>query len=1037
MALVNFTDSPKVTDTILLEITTPDADGCLTSDPYKVDRLVVYFVERDFLGANYGEYTKSVVDPDLQAELEAAQAALCADPSADNVADVARIQNEIESKSQQTTFYYKDRLAVKVVGTSGFPAWLSSDTDNASLTQTGTAAFSYEWNPNGAIREGDYFLCWTWTPNPAGESLSAHVQFSVAGDPAAVSTIPTHLAPDDKYETLLERYLAEMYKRTLTDGDVTPQVLDDFNGAVAKGFTFVENMANQVIDLFDANALHESMLVYLSNLFGLKLKSGDPTLWRRQIKEAVALFKKKGTLSGLQDAFSQAGMVLNAFTQYWQIISPYTWIESFVVKDTATFELYQDDIVLPIDPDNFGLWLKREGESEYQQVPNNYVTFEVGGDGIVRMTWVADNLSNNAVDLFEGDHVKVMYQYNVIPGPTEQQLENYIRSLPLADQRDEDDQTYPLKNWNVRLIAEQDPLFSVLVPTRHPFHEPLIFGWLRTEFAYSENIYNMEEYNGSTRPSLDPCRIDKEFLDPCGACLSSVYSVDIGVEELSNDRMLEAQEILREYVPFHAQVHSLNFTGEVNEFVQSPEEDISVLVSVDYSQFVISGNSNPIFHRVMQDAVLDENYIIDREMLTDQLTVLSGKLGTAYNDHVAFVAPDIDLYSLGVNYNSHVLEVLAPSGNAGTYAITDIDGRTARVGSSVTEPVDETEFTFNLSNLNYGNSYSSITQRDSVLLSDVEVDFAALGVKSLWDVDHTDGYTGGSWKVLIPAYSATPYEINNVTGGVVSLSGDSLLPTSDVTGVSYTLYDDLDNVIDTSTTGSLEVKRRGLVELNDGGIIDIHEFVKRGDLLYYDGNEYEVVEFDDNDFYIEGYEDGDASGVTVQVRRRLAENALGYFGYRGLKLISFSDHESEFGMINGNNQPAEDDQGDDSHFKENFMFLIGGEYYKIAEIDGQYVTLAGRDQNWMTLDAGGTTVSYSIVHFPTKEVSVQFITFDQLNRNGAAPVIREIESAIDSTTAIVALQASPSSGLQEQTTQEEGISFTIQRRNGDVFEGEL
>jgi len=52
-------------------------------------------------------------------------------------------------------------------------------------------------------------------------------------------------------------------------------------------------MANQLIDLFDANALHESLLNYLSNLFAIKLRSSDPTLWRRQIKEAIPLFKKR------------------------------------------------------------------------------------------------------------------------------------------------------------------------------------------------------------------------------------------------------------------------------------------------------------------------------------------------------------------------------------------------------------------------------------------------------------------------------------------------------------------------------------------------------------------------------------------------------------------------------------------------------------------------------------------------------------------------------------------------------------------------
>lgn len=1035
MALVSFTDEPLATDTILLEITTPDGYGCLTDDPYRVDSLVVYFVERDFLGQNYGEYEKAVTDPDLTAALAAAQAALCADPTAENLAAVQQLLDEIDSKAQKTTFYYKDRVAVKTVGSAAFPAWLSTDADNAFLTRTGTATFTYEWLPEGSIREGDYFLCWTWTPLEAGAKLSAHTPFRVAGDPAAVQSIPTHKTAAGKYETLLERYLPDMYKQYISDGDQTPETLDNLNQSVAKGFTFVEDQANQVIDLFDANALHESLLPYLGNLFGLKLKSGDPTLWRRQIKEAVPLFKQKGTLPGLTAAFAQAGMTLNAVTQYWQIVSPYTWVESFEAADSATFTLSKPDIVLPLDPDNSGLWLKRAGEDDYTAVPTSYVSFGAAADGSPQMTWVADQLSGGGVDLFAGDFVKVMYQYREIPNPTAQSHEDYIRALPLADQRDENDQAFPLKNWNVRLIAEADPMFDVLVPVRHPFHDPLVFGWLRTEFAYSENIYNMDEYNGSTRPSNSPCDIGKEFLDPCGACLSSLYTADIGVAELSNDRMLEAQEILKEYTPFHARVHTLDFTGEVGEFVQPPTEGVEALISVDHLQRVISGNANPIYHRYRQDA-LTGAAILDREDLADKVTVLSGKLGTAYNDHVAFVAPDHDLQGLSLGETTHVLEVLAPSDNAGTYQIDDAAGHTARVKTAASEPVDEAAFTFNLSNVLYGNYYSDITQDDLVGLADPDADFAALGVKSNWDVAHTADYTGGPWTVTIPAYGG-PYEVNDVRQGVLYLQGDGTLPTSAATGVTYTLRDDDGNVKATGTAGTLAVARRGYVELNDLALVDIENIIHAGDKLYYDGDEYDITEFDGNNFWVADYTGGDAAGVTVQTRRRLVEAGVGYFGYRGLRLKTWADHEAEFEMINGANPPAEADQTDDSRCKENFLFQIGSEFYKIVAIDGDEAVLDGRDQNWTTWAAGGTAVAYSVIHVSTKTVNVSFTVFDQIDRDGAAPVIREIFDQIDQTTAIVALSAPATGGPHEDVSQDEGITFTIQTRDGGIVEGEL
>ncbi len=1038
MALKKINENPKITDTILLEITTPDVTGCFISNPYKVDRVTIYYVERNFLGNNYGEYTKTVISEDLKIKLAAAEKAVCLDDSLDNLTKLDKVRSEIVSASQSNTFFYNDRVAIKSIGSEGFPAWLSSDTDNALISLVSTdengnvqyGHFEYEWNPQGSVREGDYFVCWTWTPLMAGEKLSAHVHFSISGDSALVSTIPSHETPAGKYDTLLERYLPEMYKYELTQGDVTPVVTDKLNKAVAKGFTFLEDMANQIIDLFDANALHESMLTYLSNTFSIKLKSNDPTLWRRQIKEAIPLFKKKGTLTGLKEAFSQAGMTLNSFTQYWQVVSPNTWTESFKVVDTHVFVLEKDEINTPTH-DNFSLWLTRN--DEVTELSSDYVSISQLADGSLHMTWIGDTLLNNAVDLFVGDIIKIKYEYNT--GTIDSYLESIIQTLPLMDQRNEADQLYPPKNWNVRLIAEDDPFFTIVVATRHPFQDPLVFGSIRTEFAYSENIYNADEYNGSTRPSFDPCHIDKSFIDSCGACLSSSYNVDIGVEELCNDRMMEAQNILKEYTPFHARLHSINFTGEINEFVQSPSEQIDTLVTIDHVQFVLSGQANPFFTRNMPKGLGD--WKVTREDLTDRLTVLSGKIGTAYNDNISFITPDYSLKDLGVIKDNHILKILSPSPNEGTYTIDDIHGSTARVSSTVSEPLNQSAFTFVLSNVLYGNSISSITQDNLVTFTDSTFDVGLAGVKTLWDVDNTPDYSGGSWKVSIPAYSATPYEIVDIQQGVLILKGDSNLPTSNTSSISYTLKNDIGDVIYTSSSGTLKIKNRGYVNFNDNSILDVNLYIKIGDYLYYDNQEYLISEIDGLNFWIDGYNDGNAVGVNVHNRRRLVSNGVGYFNYQGLRLTTFADHEAEFEIVNGANPPTLDDITDDSNFKENYMFEIADEFYKIVSIDEREVVLAGRDQAWKTLDSGGTAVAYSVIHLPKKQVNIGFTVFDHLDRDGQDPIIREVYSDVDQDTVMMALSMPKSSGVQENVSQEEGVSIIIEMRNGETLEGDL
>lgn len=1033
MALKDFTDNPRTTDTILLKITTTDTSGCLDT-PYKVDSATIYYVERNFLGTNWGEYEYPIEDTAIREELDAAVVAACDSPTPENLANVEMLQQKLASATTSIPFYYKERRAVEVIGTPTYPAWLSTDLDNSQFTQSvddnedpieGT--FEFEWSPNGSVREGNYFLCWTWTPNPAGDQLTAHMPFNIVGDPRAVASTPTHVAPEGKYEALLERYLPEMYKTFLADTDLTPDTTFKLNKATADGFTILENFANQIIDLFDANALHESLLMYLSNLFDLRLKSDDPTLWRRQIKEAIPLFKKKGTLSALESAFSQAGMILNSFTQHWQITSRYTYQQSFRVTDSPSFLLDKKSIVLPIDEDNFGIWVRSQGEDEYVEYSKDHVSFEIDEDcnDYVRMTWIGDELSSGGASLFEGDIVRVLYEFQEITDVTRQQLDNYIRSLPLLDQRDEAAQQYPPKNWNVRIIDESDPLFSVLVPVKHPFADPIVFGFVRTEFAYSENIYNMEEYNGSTRPSFDACNIDKSFIDPCSACIGSSYSVDIGVEDLCNDRMLEAQDILEEYMPFHAVLQTISFTGEVSEFVQPPTESIDFLVTIDRTENHLSGQANPIFTRH-----IESEWLVDRETLADQITSVTAGSGTASNDYVSIITPDVILEDLGVMLHNHVLEVLSPSANAGTYTIADIQERTANISSLVNEPLDESQFTFNISNITYSYYSTEITQDDYLQFSDATVLFADLGVKTQWDIENTPDYTGGVWKVSIPAYSGTPYEIRDIVNNVLILSGDSNLPTSHVTNITYTLLDDNDNEIYGSEDGDLEVERRALVSFNDPAL-EIHQVSELGDFLYYNSTEYEIMAYSDQDFWVKDWVDGDMAGIDTEIRRRLVNEKVGQFGYRGLHLTTAVNYETSLDVQNGSNPPGV--VTENNSFKENYMFKIGDHFFRIMEWDGTEVTLAGREQYWMTATAGGTLVSFDIVQFPKSEVNIGFTVFSHLDRDGHDPIIRTIADPIGNL-AIVAL-SSGSTGMQENIGQDEGISFTIERRNGDTEEG--
>ena len=1068
MATKTISENPRVTDTIVFDIETPDADNCFLDHPYQVRDVTIYYIERSFVSTNFGEVENKITSEDLLEELKVAKETACADPTADNLAEVMRIQDEIEVRSSNETSFYNEAIPVAVIGNEDYPAWLNPDDvpladqeqviqdnqldvveeDSEGNTQYGH--FQLTWEPVG-LREGTYVICWSWYPLVAGDFLKAHQVFHLAGNTATTTSIPTHFTQERKYETLQERYLPETYKNSLCEDDLTKKVLYEFNNSVAAGFTFVEDLANQTIDLIDANAVQESFLPLLGNLFDLKLKSSDPTLWRRQIKTAIPLFKKKGTLSGLQEALAAAGMKLNSLTKMWQVSSKYTFQELFNVDDddTTSFVL-TEEAVTPIDTDNFELRYRGANDDTWTILTSDYVNISTT-DGTSTMTWVGDNLSMDAIILEEGDSIRVLYETTEIPIGN-QAVEEYIRDLPLADQRDERSQDYPLKDWNTKLIEEDDPLFDVVIPKRHPYVDPLVYGQVRTEIPYSENIYNMEEYNGSTRDSRNPCDIDKDFMDTCTQCQASKINIDVEIEELSNDRVSEAEEVIREYVPFHNLIHTITFSGGVNEFIQAHNDDIEVLIRYASEDFTISGNAQTIFSRTMTSTEQ-----ITRSALADGTAIVTSASGTGYNDSIVIFAPDVRFDQLGINENTNILEVLSPSANAGSYEIGNIDGQIADItgGDSVSEsPLNTSQFTFRLSQDMLGEVVGAdIYQDDLFNWSDTGVDFAALGVKSDWDSSHDTDYTGGPWKIEITSSGAGTYTIHNILpdGSLILNDPSETLPKFDIGTGIYNLLDDNDEVIESSTTGVLDVTRRARIDFLNAAITydDVRNLIKRG--WYFvlssggspSGTQYEITGFADGDgssladtgqFYIADYTSGDDLGVDGFVLNRLVDNEVGKFQYKGIKLNGASNHETGLPILNGTNAVSEDSQIESDEFKENYLVLIDNTYYAIADIDGSSITLAGQHNDWKTLTAGGTSVTYDIWRFTKNGATIAEREyppmpgheFTILDRRGNEVVEVSTETSTPMMFRAAALNSAKQNEILERTEQQEGITFSIE-----------
>ena len=1077
MAILTIKENPSVVDTVVFDIDAPGADGCFESNPYKVNNLTIYYVGRDFSSGNLQKYESTDFDAEQLKLVLVAEALACADPTEENIKIASKKRQDLNKNKSINTFFFKEAIPVHIVGNEEYPAWLSTDLDNSFLERVETneeeelvyGKFKYRWEPKG-MREGDYFICWTWTPLIAGSTLSQHYKFSLSGSTETTTSIPTHYTDPKKYTTLLERYTPEVFKSSLADSDVSADVIDRTNKTIAMGFNVLENLTNQLVDLHDPNALNEFLLPYLSNYFGLKLRTDDPTRWRGQIKRAVPLYKKKGTKNGLHEALEHSGIVLNKITQLWQVISSYTWQESFFYDGSNDFIL--EKVALELDENNFEIWL-RTTEEDWVSLSSSYVSFSTV-DNVTTMSWEGEGLDGIdgwlPITLMDGDELKVLYLYENIPNETAQTIESYIRLLPLMDNREERDQTYPPKNWNVRVLPEDDVMFNIVIPNRNPFHEYLVYGKIRTEFPYSENIYHMDEYNGSIRNSKNPCDIDKNFIDPCTACVSSSYNIMLEIEELSGYKIAEAKEIIQENSPFHAVLHTFNFTGGFNEFVESPTENLEFLTTYSGHDFVVASGSHNYFNRLMMGVERGYPRELIGGILRDMLAVSSSVLvmdGIAYNNEILMFCPSVVLSTIGVNSTGEsFISIKSPSPISGDYTVSKSDGNTVRIDSPIDEDISGSNcdsifqdselntcaFVFDLNNFVQPiyNTLCNISQNNVYKLIDSSKDFTALGIKTLDDVEK--GLADEAWRIGIAEYGYTTYPIRSIlSDGSLLLDHSAVLPQSNDT-VEYDLMEPLGNSSyhhSVISEGTLTVSLRAIVTALSPYVTPVSEvleykncYQKIGDYEYHISG---IVEGTTDQYYISGYDEGDANGLTIYIWDKIVTEKIGYLSHKGLKLKL----EGNIKTILGLQSYSDNNLLDNNLFQENFIVFIDDVSYWITEIDGNNpagfttIILSGANTYWKTLTDGGSEVSVEFFKYEKQGATIPGQRFHQpehtfqiIDRNGSGMIDGVISSNIENPSVIsfisfsdeepqVSSLNSKKDELNDFIKQEEEVSFKI------------
>ncbi len=573
MNYVNYKNLPKIGDIVGFDLETYDDNGLL-KNPYSFEKVNVYFIEKSIHNnerhIDEVNYNSSLLETYEQMRNE------------DGVSekDLKKLKKRLDETAQITKVYYSDSKLV--MSTKGI-LW----EENSKLNKIKnlkykdkelSGKFLFLWKPLG-MREGQHLIRWEWKSTKEGKLKIAEKFFNLYPSADKVTSLYSKFVPREKYEFLMDKYIPKMYRIKTSTKDITPEVMVKLNRAIAQAFLEFDDLAVGLSDLLDPNFIPSDFLSLMANFFNVELKSSSVTAWRSQIRHSIPLFKKKGTFNGLKEALDKSGIRLNNLKNLWQVVSPYTWTDGFVIdKDIGVNKEIIGYLTRKPKDNNIELHLRSSESNKYFVLDKKFIELQETfvPENRIAVIWNGGN-DSDAIELFKGDGIKIKYFYNKIPDDAVS-LEGYINSLPLADKRDETKVKYPLKNWNVRLIEEDDPFFKLLITERHPFSNPIVYGKVRTTFLYSEKAFNMDTFNGSLYNSNNPCDMDKDFIDNCSSGQSSKFNIEVEVDTVTNDKIKYIKEIVTDYSPFHAVLNNIKVNSRITDLVLPPEESIKTKI---------------------------------------------------------------------------------------------------------------------------------------------------------------------------------------------------------------------------------------------------------------------------------------------------------------------------------------------------------------------------------------------------------------------------------------------------------------------------
>ena len=264
-----------------------------------------------------------------------------------------------------TDLYFNDGIFDTLKGVQGVSKYIWND-----------------WKDLSAMGAGTFAIMLPPLLRPGGDTYTSGTQTRDMLD-TLVSIVYSNQYANEEDTYVEDAFTDYIDNGSFLTGEEQAGAFSKFIKAFSYSFYDTNNDVTKLTSLLDIEKCPDNLLPYLGDLIGWRVYGSSPSAWRRQIRNAVNLYKQKGTKEGLYNAITtvlpNTSFQLSAISEFYESYVP-NLIYYLLKTETTVF-------------DSFTTWTQSMG------------SMYAGGDYDpsymdVNVRYVIDNMLLRAVQLF-------------------------------------------------------------------------------------------------------------------------------------------------------------------------------------------------------------------------------------------------------------------------------------------------------------------------------------------------------------------------------------------------------------------------------------------------------------------------------------------------------------------------------------------------------------------------------------------------------------------------------------------------------------